>query len=336
MKRIGWALIGASTIAREWMIDAIRQQQDGEVMAVVSRDAERGARFATEHRIPASFTDLDAALAHPGVDAVYISTTNEWHLPQTLAAASAGKHVLCEKPLALDVADACRMVAACEAASVVMGTNHHLRNAATHRKIRELIRNGEIGTPLFARIFHAVYLPPHLQGWRVHAPDGGGGVILDITVHDADTLRFILDTEPENVVALATTGQMADAGLEDGVMAVIQFNNGVLAQVHDAFNVPHASTGLEVHGSRGSILASDVMTQRPVGEIRLRNDKGVSVVPVEHENLYARSVRAFHAAIRGEGQPAASGEDGVRSLATALAVQAACRTGQRAVVRYDE
>ena len=93
-----------------------------------------------------------------------------------------GKHVLCEKPLALSLADAREMVAACARAGVVSGTNHHLRNAATHGKIRELIRAGAIGKPLFARVFHAVYLPPHLQGWRINNPGAGGGVILDITL----------------------------------------------------------------------------------------------------------------------------------------------------------
>ena len=76
-----------------------------------------------------------------------------------------------------------------------MGTNHHLRNAATHRTLRRLLAEGAIGTPLAARVFHAVYLPPHLQGWRITQPEAGAGVILDITVHDADTLRFVLDDE---------------------------------------------------------------------------------------------------------------------------------------------
>ncbi len=332
MKKIGWILVGASTIAREWMVDAIRQQADGDILAVVSSDAARGARFAAEFGIPASFSDLGTALAQTHADAVYISTTNEWHLPQTLAAAGAGKHVLCEKPLALDLADARHMVAACAKAGVVMGVNHHLRNAATHRTIRRLIKEGAIGKPLYARVFHAVDLPPHLQGWRLHCPASGGGVILDITVHDADTLRFILDDEPVSVVAAATIGKTGDAALENGVMAAIEFGGGVVAQVHDAFNVPFAHTGLEVHGTHGSIFARDVMTQRAIGEIRLRNAKGEAPVPVDHENLYVRSVAAFHAAIHGKGVPAASGTDGVRSLATALAVQQACRTGQRVAV----
>ncbi len=92
-----WGLIGASTIAREWVIDAIRAQPRNEVVAVLSTDAQRGTDFARARGIPSSYTELGALLASPAVDAVYISTTNELHKAQTLAAAAAGKHVLCEK-----------------------------------------------------------------------------------------------------------------------------------------------------------------------------------------------------------------------------------------------
>jgi 1,5-anhydro-D-fructose reductase (1,5-anhydro-D-mannitol-forming) len=278
---------------------------------------------------------LAALLADPRVHAVYISTTNELHKAQALAAAAAGKHVLCEKPLAVTLADAREMVAACRQAGVAMGTNHHLRNAATHRKIRDLIQSGAIGKPLFARVFHAVYLPPHLQGWRLTTPNAGGGVILDITVHDADTLRFVLGAEPVEATALSQQAGMAQSALEDGVMAVLRFDNSVLAQLHDAFTVKHADTGLEVHGTEGSILARNVMTQKPVGEVVLRNASGESQITVEHENLYARGLRAFAAAIAGSGAPSASGEDGVRSLATALAVLESSRTGRCTPVRYE-
>jgi 1,5-anhydro-D-fructose reductase (1,5-anhydro-D-mannitol-forming) len=226
-------------------------------------------------------------------------------------------------------------VAACARAGVVLATNHHLRNAATHRKIRELIRAGTIGKPFFARVFHAVYLPPHLQGWRLHNPGAGGGVILDITCHDADTLRFLLGAEAVEAVALSQQAKLASGDLEDGVMAVLRFDSGVLAQLHDAFTVKHAATGLEVHGSEGSIIARNVMTQRPAGDIVLRNASGETTVPVEHENLYVRALRAFNTAVAGQGQPSASGEDGVRSLAVALAVQEASRSGRRVAIQYQ-
>ncbi len=334
-KAIGWGLIGASTIAREWMVEAIRAQPGNDVVAVMSADPDRARTFAAECRIAASYSNLQALLADPKVRAVYVSTTNELHRPQVLAAAAAGKHVLCEKPLALDVAAAREMVAACAAAGVVMATNHHLRNAATHRKIHELVAAGAIGRPLFARVFHAVYLPAHLQGWRLNRPGAGAGVVLDITVHDADTLRFVLSAEPIEATGMAQHAGMAEAGLEDGVMALLRFDNGVLAQLHDAFTVAHAGTGLEVHGSEGSIIARNVMTQRPVGEVTLRNADGETAFALEHENLYVRGVRAFVQAVAGEGQPAATGEDGVRSLATALAVLEASKSGRAAKVRYQ-
>ena len=326
-RTFGWGLIGASTIAAEHMIAAIRAQAGHDVVAVASSNAERGKAYAQTHRIPAAYGSIDALLADPAVDAVYISTTNELHRDQVLAAARAGKHVLCEKPLALNLDDALAMVHACRAAGVVMATNRHLRNAATHRKIRDLVREGAIGKPLYARVFHAVHLPPHLQGWRLDKPQAGGGVILDITVHDADTLRFILDAEPVEAIGMSQSAAMAREGLEDGVMAVLRFDNGVLAQLHDAFTVKHAATGIEVHGEQGSIVGRNVMTQRPVGDVMLRNASGEHAVAVDHENLYVRGVASFCAAVRGEGAPAATAEDGVRSLAAALAVVEACRTG---------
>jgi 1,5-anhydro-D-fructose reductase (1,5-anhydro-D-mannitol-forming) len=323
-----WGLIGASTIGREWMAAAIGAQPDSTVAAVASSSAERARRYADELGIPTAYASVADLLAEPTIDAVYISTTNEWHEPQVLAAVAAGKHVLCEKPLALSLDSARRMVAASAAAGVVLGTNHHLRNAATHRKIRELIQSGAIGRPLAARVFHAVYLPPHLQSWRIDRPDAGGGVILDITVHDADTLRFALSDEVTEVTAMTANQGMGRAGLEDAVMGVMRFRNGVIAQFHDAFTAPHASSGLEVHGTEGSLYGRDVMTQRPVGTVSMRREGNEEEVPVDHENLYERSVRCFNAAIRGEGEPAATGADGVQSLAVALAVREAAETGQ--------
>jgi 1,5-anhydro-D-fructose reductase (1,5-anhydro-D-mannitol-forming) len=229
--------------------------------------------------------------------------------------------VLCEKPLALSVADGREMLAAANAAGVVFGTNHHLRNSVIHRTLRSLIKDGAIGKPIAARVFHAVYLPETLQGWRVKSAVAGGGVILDITVHDADTLRFVLDDEPVEATALTANSGMASDGLADAVMGVIRFQSGLLAQFHDGFTIKHALTGFEVHGTEGSLIATDAMTQRPAGSIALRRTGVEEIIdPGPIENLYGRSVRLFNAAVRGEGDLAATGYDGLRSLATALAV----------------
>jgi 1,5-anhydro-D-fructose reductase (1,5-anhydro-D-mannitol-forming) len=323
-----WGVIGASTIGREWMVPAISAQPDSRVAAVASSDPERGGRYAEELNIPRVYSSVGDLLADPTLDAVYISTTNELHEDHALAAVSAGKHVLCEKPLALSLDSAYAMVGAAAEAGVVMGTNHHLRNAATHRTMRDAIQSGAIGRPLAARVFHAVHLPPHLQNWRIDRPSAGGGVILDITVHDADTLRFALGDEVVEVTAMTACQGMGRAGLEDAVMGVMRFREGTIAQFHDAFTAPHAYTGFEVHGTEGSLYGRDVMTQRPAGTVTIRRGDSEEEIAVEHENLYERSVRCFNAAIRGEGEPAASGLDGVRSLAVALAVRESAQTGR--------
>lgn len=324
---VRWAIIGASTIAKEWVIGAIRAE-GGEVVSVMSSNAGRGRDYAAANGISASTTDLSALLAEPGIDAVYISTTNELHRDQAIAAARAGKHVLCEKPLALSTDDARAMAAAASEAGVVLATNHHLRNSATHTAIRDAIASGRIGRPLSARVFHAGYLPLHLQGWRLDKPQAGGGAILDLTVHDVDALRYVLGRNPVDVVAFAQSAGMTSEGMEDAVMGVIRFEDGIIAQFHDGFTTKFAETGLEVHGTEGSLIGRNVMTQRPVGTVTLRNGDGEQQLPVDGGNLYEGVIRAFHAAMKKQGLPAASAEDGIWSLATALAVQTSVATGK--------
>jgi 1,5-anhydro-D-fructose reductase (1,5-anhydro-D-mannitol-forming) len=334
-KKLGWGLIGASDIAKTRMIEAINGQSDSAVVAIMSMSDERAKRYAAENGIPRSYNSVEALLTDPEVDVVYISTTNERHKQEVTLAAKSGKHVLCEKPLALTVSDAREMVETCKQSHVVLGTNHHLRNAVTHRALRRLIKEGAIGKPLAARVFHAVYLPPRLQGWRLDRPEAGGGVILDITVHDADTLHFALDDDALEVVALSGQQGLAQSGLEDAVMGVIKFRSGLLAQFHDAFTIKNARTGFEVHGTDGSLIGEDVMTQEPQGRLFLqRQDKREEVDLGQHENLYTHQVRHFNDAVQGQGTPFATGEDGVRSLAVASAVLESTKNGQRIAVRY--
>ena len=335
MQTKSWGIIGASTIARQYMINAINSQLDSRIVAILSRSEQRARTLADEFDVPRTYVDLDAFLGDGDLDVVYVSSTNERHKAETISAAQAGKHVLCEKPLALNLADAQAMIRACEKANVVMGTNHHLRNAATHQQLRKMVRTGAIGKPLAARVFHAVSLPKNLQTWRINNPGAGGGVILDITVHDTDTLRFILGEEVCEVTAVQAAQGMGTGGVEDTVMGIMQFESGLLAQFHDGFTIGHAGTGLEIHGTNGSLVAEDVMTQRPVGRIYLRkDDERFEFTPPHQEDLYKRAVRQFNRAVDGDGTPSATADDGLRSLAVALAVLEAARTGMRTKVQY--
>ena len=221
-----------------------------EIVAVLSADATRGRDYAARHGIPDEHHGPRRAAGDPEIDAVYISTTNEKHHPQAMAAIAAGKHVLCEKPLAMTLAEAAEMVRAAAAKGVVFATNHHLRNAGSHLAIRELIASGRIGRVLSVRVFHAVHLPPHLQGWRINDAAAGGGVIPDITVHDADTVRFYLGEDPAEVVAMAGASGMGE-GVEDSVMSVWSMPSGAMVQTHESFTHPFAGSGRRGARHRG-------------------------------------------------------------------------------------
>jgi 1,5-anhydro-D-fructose reductase (1,5-anhydro-D-mannitol-forming) len=327
-----WALVGASTIAAEHVLGALRGA--GQDVAVVqSTTAGRAAEFATTHGIAAFGTDLDSILSDASMGAVYISSTNEKHHAQALAAIAAGKHVLCEKPLAMSVAEANQMVAAAKAKGVTFATNHHLRCSGSHRAVRDLVASGRIGRVLSLRLFHAVHLPGHLQGWRIDNPAAGGGVIPDITVHDADVARFLTGEDPVSVVAEMTSSGMGQ-GVEDSVMSVWTLPSGAMVMAHESFTHPFAGSGLEVHGTEGSIFASGVMTQQPVGEVSLVTESGRETVPYATHNLYGQAVADFLSAVEGHGRPAADGRDGIASLAVALAVRKAAATGTRQMVDY--
>jgi 1,5-anhydro-D-fructose reductase (1,5-anhydro-D-mannitol-forming) len=311
------------------MVGAVRAVGD-EVVAVVSGDLQRAKDFAAQHGIPHALSD-EKAYPALGVDAVYISNTNEKHEASALFAAAQGCHVLCEKPLATSLDAAIRMVRACRDAGVVMGTNHHLRHNGPHRAMREHLRAGTLGKLVAARMQHSVYLPAHLQGWRLDNPTAGGGVVLDIVVHNADSLAFLLGEYPVEVCAMVSNSGMAQ-GLEDNAMSVWRFASGITASSHQGFNTPYAATGLELHGTRASLHGNGMMSQQPSGDLVLSSERGSEVLQVERANLYEVCLQEMHRAIRGEAHEMADGVAGAKSLAVALAVLESARTGRQAAV----
>lgn len=328
-----WIFVGASTIASQHMVGAVRAQVDNDVACVVSGSSERAAQWARDHEIARSTTSLAEALDDQESACVYISSTNEKHYSQAMASIEAGKHVLCEKPLGMTLAEATEMVAAAKAKGIVFGTNHHLRCSGTHRAIRDVVQSGEIGQVLSLRIHHAVHLPENLQGWRINDASAGGGVIPDITVHDADVTRFLLGENPIDVVAqLAHSGM--GKGVEDSCMSVWSMPSGAMVMAHESFTHPFAGTGLEVHGTKGSVFARDVMTQSPVGSITVVTETGARGLTYSDHSLYVQGVGDFLSAVSGDGSPAATGPDGVASLAVALAVRKAAQTGTKVTVDY--
>ena len=328
-----WGFIGASNIA-ERVIGSMRKMPGQELVAVCSGSAPRAKEFAAAQQLQVAHTDLAAFLAEGRFDAVYISSTNEQHCAQTIAALDAGCHVMCEKPLAMVHADAVRMVRHAAAKNRVLGTNHHLRAQASHGLIRQMIAAGELGEVHGVQVSHAVHLPPHLQGWRLDKPGAGGGVVLDILVHNADLLRYLLQREPRTIRTVTQRNGIggrdrATLVVEDGAMSLIEFDGGALAQTHESF-VADASalTRLHVLGTKGNLYAVGSLTQAGTAQLWQRGAGGEREIPVPPVDLYEVGFRAFIDACAGRGAPLATGTDGTRSMAVALAGLASAASGR--------
>jgi len=328
-----WGLIGASDIAATRVIPAMRNAGH-EVYGVMSSKKDRAKSYAATNLIKHHTSEIENLLSWP-IDAVYISTTNDLHAEQAVAAANAGKHILCEKPIALNVSDGQRMINEAKKNGVIFATNHHIRTSGVHQKIREIVENKLLGDIYLARINHVVGLPERLQGWRLDSAVQGAGVVLDITVHNVDTLRAALGSEITSVIAYTSSNGLSQTGVEDTANCTFLFANGVIANTSESFAIPFSTTSFELHGSHGSMVATNVMTQDPTGEIVLTDSEGSRIIEVEdRDNLYVKTLLQFEKAIKGLGSPYATGDDGFAAMQGALAVLLSAK--QRRVVQIDE
>ncbi|ACV80394.1 Gfo/Idh/MocA family protein [Nakamurella multipartita] len=329
---IRWGLIGGSDIAATRMIPALRALGQSPV-AVSSSSAERAELFAGRHEIAHACRDVDELLARDDIDAVYISSLNRLHAEHTIAAAAAGKHVLCEKPVALDVADAAAMVAACDRAAVVFAVNHHLPAHTSNTVIRQLVADGAVGEVRSIRAFFAYELAPRLRGWRLTDP-AVGGPILDLVPHVASVVNKIAGT-PSSAVAIAVRQGTWDGPAPDGAalpedtcMAVVRYPDDVLVQIHVGWATPHARNGLEVNGSTGSVVGTGVLWADPIGAVTVVDSDGRREIALEqHVDPYQETLSAFARAVTDGTPPVVSGREAATALALTLAVRRAAASG---------
>ncbi len=214
---LGWAIVGIGAHADRYIAPAMRQARGARLGAVYSRNQARADSFAVRHGAPTcrGYTSVDELLADPLVQAVFIASPDALHAPQTIAAARAGKHVLCEKPMATTVADARAMVSACATARVKLGVGFHLRHHPAHIQARRYIREGFVGEPSMAWTqWHSPGSGSYtgLRAWKVDPALAAGGVLAGYGVHCIDLLRYLLGQEVVEVSAFTDVTPQQPAG----------------------------------------------------------------------------------------------------------------------------
>ncbi len=329
---LGWGIIGTGGFAGSATAPAIRSLGErGSLAAVVSRDQGRADAFAAQHGARRAYTDYADLLRDRDVDIVYISTPNAQHAEQAIAAARAGKHVLCEKPLALSVADARRMVEAFEAAGLKLGTHFQTRHHTAFVETKRLLAQRAIGDVILVQIEVSSGANP-FRSWRADPQLAGLGSINNIAVHPFDLLRYLLGSEVTEVTAVTDVGRSAE--LEHMVLALLRFQNGTLAYVNANQKVPNFQPDIDIYGTAGRIVGADTTRPFRVGELRVLTAAGEQATKYSSMDAVVRSVAAFNEAVAHDREPNASGLDGLRSVQLTEAVIRSAREGRLVEVAY--
>jgi 1,5-anhydro-D-fructose reductase (1,5-anhydro-D-mannitol-forming) len=329
---LGWGIIGTGGFAGNATAPAINALGDeGSLVAVVSRDRGRAEAFAKQHGARRAYTDYADLLRDPDVNIVYISTPNALHAEQALAAARVGRHVLCEKPLALTVADARRVVEAFEAAGLKLGTHFQTRHHTAFVEVKRLLDQRAIGDVLLVQIEVSAGAAP-LRGWRTDPALAGLGAINNMAVHPYDLLRYLLGSEVREVTAMTDVGRAP--GLERMVLALLRFQNGTLAYVNANQMVPHHQPDIDIYGTEGRIVGIDCTRPFRDGELRVLTQAGEQITKHSSRDAVVRSVAAFNDAVRHDREPNPPGLDGLRSVQLTDAVIRSAREGRLVEVTY--
>jgi predicted dehydrogenase len=219
---VRWGVLSTADIGMAKVVPAIQQAANADVVAIASRDLDRAQAAAATLGIPRAHGSYDALLQDDGVDAVYVPLPNDQHAAWTIAAAGAGKHVLCEKPLAMSVAQAQEMVAACEAAGVLLQEAFMYRHHPTWEAVIGLVRNGAVGELQAVQTWFSYYNddPANIR----NRPEHGGGALMDIGCYAVNAAMLVFDAEP--VAVRAVVRRDPELGVDTLTSAVLEFPGG--------------------------------------------------------------------------------------------------------------
>jgi predicted dehydrogenase len=314
---IGFGILGCGRITRRGLIPGIAGSRNAKLVALASLRPGVASQLARESHCPAAYESYEAVLRDPNVHVVYIPTTGEEHHSWTLRAAEAGKHVLCEKSLALNVAESLEMVDACRRAGVLLQEAFMWRHHPRTKAVKQMLAAGEIGELRLICAHFSFDIDP--TDWRLD-PKRGGGAVWDIGCYGVNASRHFAGSEPSSVSARA---RFNSRGADTTMSIALRFPNEVLANIDCSFEAPFRCE-VELVGTKGTITLPDAFLPPP--EARLLVRKGTSpehraeTVTFPNANQYVEQVNDFCASIEA-GWLLAPAEDGLhnmRVLETAL------------------
>jgi predicted dehydrogenase len=341
MRAVKWGVVGCGQISLDKTIPAILQATNSELAAVSDISPDRLRLVQEKLEDVKTYKSSGELLSSDGIDAVYVALPNRLHCPVTLEAARQGKHVLCEKPLALDAAEARRMINACRKSEVKLMVAYMARFGDVFRKAKRAIASGKLGritmiNANFSYGAHRFYTPDRLGFWRWTGPRAGP--LLDAGVYLAFTIRELLDSPVARVSAGSWRVISHQTQSADTVVAWFALKDGTPGVLSTTYS--HNDSVITIHGETGFLALRDCFTQTPSGDLRFV--VGEEVVPlqgaegdVDHFENYRREVEHFADAILNDSAYRPAPEEALADMRFLDAVEESANAGRAVDIDYD-
>ncbi|HTC75661.1 MAG TPA: Gfo/Idh/MocA family oxidoreductase [Edaphobacter sp.] len=325
---VRFAILGFGHHAVRRLLPSFSKCNEATLTGMWRRDQTAAAENCAEYGIPRCFPTREALCSSPEVDVVFITSPDAMHWDDTLLALRYGKAVLCEKPVAMNAAEAEEMQAAARAAGLLYGVAQNFRFNRSLEWMQEQIAAGRIGKPQLAHAQYSYLATQAPRKWITDPTLACGGPIADVGVHCIDALRYVLGAD---VVSVGTVAQQDElSGRVEAIASMqLEMTGGIYA------NVTASARGLyrtvvEVTGSDGALVAENALTvDRPVDLMLRRAGELLETTTVENGDGYTRMLDSFARAFRGEGTFPASGVDAISNMRALDAAFASWRSGRR-------
>jgi xylose dehydrogenase (NAD/NADP) len=320
MKKLQWGLLSTAHINRA-VIPPIRNSLRSELVAVASRKQSTGEAYAKEWNIPRVHGSYEALLDDPDINAVYVSVPNHLHAEWSIKCAAAGKHVLCEKPLALSAIDVDRIIAAAKEHRVVIAEAFMYRHHPQTLKVLELLEKRVVGDILLVKgTFTFSLTRPGDTRW---SPEMGGGSIWDVGCYPIGFTRLIAGAEPAEVFGWQVRGP---TGIDEVFVGQMRFENGLLAQFESGFRSPFR-TSMEIIGTTGTIMLKKPF--KPVSDnwIDIKHEDRIESIDAPSQELYKGEIEDMENAVLDRKPQRVSLEDSRGNVALIKALLESARNG---------
>ena len=337
VEKVRWGILGVAKIAREKVIPAMQSSRWCDVTAIASRDFEKARSAAAALRVSRAYGSYEEMLADPDVEAIYNPLPNHLHVSWSIRAAECGKHVLCEKPIALTAADALALLAARDRTGVVIQEAFMVRTHPQWVRAVELVDSGRIGA---VRSMTGVFSFFNDDGTNIRNVSAyGGGAIMDIGCYLVNTSRLVFQKEPERVIAAIDRDPRF--GIDRLASIVLDFGSAHAIGTCSIRMVPYQR--VMILGTSGRVeieIPFNAPRDRPcrlfVDDGSDLSGGGIERIEVESCNQYTIQADLFSLAVRGERPPAYPLEDSVRNMSVIDAIFRSAGSGRWEVpARYD-